>query len=90
MSNLLPKGKPNHPVHCASCGHKFPQDPPFNVSCPTCLEQEPIAKGQVDTVVLLCPFMWSEIFWLYKMVTMTIVGKKAVAQIVTAIRQKAY
>lgn len=37
MSNLLPKGKPNRPVHCSSCGHEFPQDPPFNVSCPTCL-----------------------------------------------------
>ena len=36
MSGLAPRTKPGEPVWCAACGHKWPQDPCFEVTCPTC------------------------------------------------------
>ncbi len=28
--------RPGVPVSCLECGHRFPQDPVFEVACPTC------------------------------------------------------
>jgi len=36
MSALLPNAKAGVNVDCATCGYKFPQDPPFNVPCRQC------------------------------------------------------
>jgi len=32
-------GKIGEPIDCSSCGHTFPQDPPFEVECPHCQAQ---------------------------------------------------
>lgn len=36
MSALHSAAKAGVPVTCGTCGHEFPQDPPFSVSCPKC------------------------------------------------------
>ena len=36
MNELQIKGKRGVPVCCTSCGHEFPQDPPFSVPCRQC------------------------------------------------------
>ena len=36
MSALLAAAKPGVPVSCGDCGQSYPQDPPFEVECPTC------------------------------------------------------
>lgn len=36
MPALLAAAKPGHPVHCNDCGQQYPQDPPFEVTCPEC------------------------------------------------------
>ena len=36
MNPLSPGGKPGEPVSCSSCGQSYPQDPPFEVTCPDC------------------------------------------------------
>jgi predicted nucleic acid-binding Zn-ribbon protein len=32
----MPAAAPNNPVHCGRCGHRYQQDPPFEVDCPEC------------------------------------------------------
>lgn len=36
MSALLAAAKPGTPVGCTLCTATWPQDPPFEVECPTC------------------------------------------------------
>jgi hypothetical protein len=36
MAKLHAAAKPGQGVVCMRCGHGFPQDPPFEVTCPAC------------------------------------------------------
>ena len=36
MTSLRPAAKPGVPVQCRACGQEYPQDPPFEVTCPQC------------------------------------------------------
>lgn len=55
--SLYPKSKPHDPVNCESCNHQFPQDPPFEVKCPTCgAELGTYCKRPSDHTGMFVPF----------------------------------